>query len=141
MSDKKKTFDVSCLCGAVRFRTVGPLGKMGHCHCVDCRKAHGAAFVTFVDVPRKQFSILQGEEKLKRHRAESGAVRSFCVDCGAILLWELDRDPGSVSIPAATFDTPPDRQPEYHFFMRSRVPWLEINDGLPQFAAYPDRQG
>ena len=141
MSTSAKIFEGSCLCRKVRYRATGPLGKMGHCHCVDCRKVHGAAFATFVDVPRAQFTIDQGEDALRRHRAESGAVRSFCGSCGSILFWEIDSDPGSISVTAGTFDTPPDRRPEYHFFVRSRVPWFEIEDDLPRHEAYPKERG
>ena len=36
-----------CLCGAVRFRMRFPSKWVAHCHCTMCRRAHGAAFVTF----------------------------------------------------------------------------------------------
>ena len=34
----------SCLCGGVKYEITGPLMRSGHCHCSNCRKAHGAAF-------------------------------------------------------------------------------------------------
>jgi hypothetical protein len=113
---------------------------MGHCHCVDCRKAHGAAFATFVDVARDRLAVLSGADRLRRHRAPTGAVRSFCAGCGSMLFWEREGDP-VVSVAVGTFDTPPDREPEYHYFVRSRLRWLDIRDGLPQFEAYPETRG
>ncbi len=141
MNDTDAAFEGSCLCGEVRYRAIGPLGRMGHCHCVDCRKAHGAAFATFVDVARERLVTLRGEDRMRRHRARSGSVRAFCSDCGSLLTWERDEDPGTVSVAVGTFDMPPDRAPEYHIFVRSKLPWLAINDGLPQFAAYPEPEG
>jgi hypothetical protein len=141
MNDTDAAFEGSCLCGEVRYRAIGPLGRMGHCHCVDCRKAHGAAFATFVDVVRERLVMLRGEGLMRRHRARSGSVRAFCGDCGSLLTWERDEDPGTVSVAVGTFDTPPDRAPEYHIFVRSKLPWIEIRDGLPQFAAYPEPEG
>ena len=141
MNDTDAAFEGSCRCGEIRYRAIGPLGRMGHCHCVDCRKAHGAAFATFVDVARERLVMLRGEKKMRRHRARSGSVRAFCSDCGSLLTWERDEDPGTVSVAVGTFDMPPDRAPEYHMFVRSKLPWLEINDGLPQFAAYPEPEG
>ncbi len=138
MNDTAAAFEGSCLCGEVRYRAIGPLGRMGHCHCIDCRKAHGAAFATFVDVARERLVMLRGEGLMRRHRARSGSVRAFCGDCGSLLTWERDEDPGTVSLAVGTFDTPPDRAPEYHIFVRSKLPWIEIGDGLPQFAAYPE---
>lgn len=141
MNDTDAAFEGSCLCGEVRYRAIGPLGRMGHCHCVDCRKAHGAAFATFVDVARERLVMLRGEGLIRRHRARSGSVRAFCGDCGSLLTWERDEDPGTVSMAVGTFDTPPDRVPEYHIFVRSKLPWIEIRDDLPQFAAYPEPKG
>jgi len=132
------TYDGTCLCERVRYRATGPLGLMQNCHCTDCRKAHGAAFATFVDVPRERFEYLQGEAELKRHRAASGALRTFCGNCGALLVWERDTEAGIIGLAAATLDTPPEGRPEYHIFVRSKVPWLDIEDGTPQHDAYPD---
>lgn len=33
-----------CLCGAVRVVASGPPLRVGVCHCLDCRKHHGAVF-------------------------------------------------------------------------------------------------
>ncbi len=131
-------FEGSCLCRKVRFRAIGPFGKMGNCHCSDCQKAHGAAFATFIAVPRERFSFLQGEKRLGRHRAATGAVRSFCRKCGSILIWEEESDPDTVSLVAALLDAPPaGMRPEYHIFVRSKAPWYEIRDGMPEHQAYP----
>ena len=33
-----------CACGKVRFEAQGEPGRVGICHCLDCRKYHGAPF-------------------------------------------------------------------------------------------------
>jgi hypothetical protein len=43
-----------------------------------------------------------------------------------------------VYVPAATFDTPLPHRPQLHMFVRSRVAWCDIRDGLPQFETGPD---
>ena len=87
MDNNDVAYEGSCLCGAIRYQAIGPLGRMGHCHCVDCRKAHGAAFATFVDVARNRLVMLQGVDRMRRHRARSGSTRTFCSDCGSLLTW------------------------------------------------------
>ncbi len=129
-----RVYDGSCLCGEVRYRVAGPFERMTHCHCTDCRKAHAAAFATFVTVSRRRFALLAGEDLLRRHTAASASVRSFCGGCGSILTWEAPRESGTIDVAAATFDTPLERTADHHLFVRSKVPWFEILDGLPQHA-------
>ena len=38
----------------------------------------------------------------------------------------------TVSIPAGLFDDDPGVQPKLHTFVRSKLPWVKIVDGLPQ---------
>jgi hypothetical protein len=109
---------------------------MSHCHCTDCRKSHAAAFSTYIEAPRSAFQWLQGERDLRTYRAESGTKRSFCLTCGSIVVCFVDSDPKTIEIAASTFDTPIDKRPEYHIFVRSRAAWYDIQDGLPQHEAY-----
>lgn len=134
----KQTYEGSCVCGRVRFRTTGPFGTMSHCHCTDCRKSHGAAFATYIGVAREQFTLSRGAEELAGWTTEVGTSRNFCRTCGSNITCTVKSEPGMVYVAAATFDTPIDRRPEYHIFVRSRVPWYEIRDGLPQHQEYGD---
>ena len=132
----RKDYEGSCACGRVRFRTAGPFGTMSHCHCTDCRKSHGAAFATYIGVARERFTLSSGAEDLSGWTTETGTRRNFCRACGSNITCTVPSEPVMVYVTAATFDTPLDRRPEYHIFVRSRVPWYEIRDGLPQHQAY-----
>jgi hypothetical protein len=128
----------SCVCGRVQYRARGPFGSMTHCHCTDCRKSHGAAFATYVGVAAGQFTLTRGAEELSGWTTEAGTRRNFCRVCGSNISCTVAPEPEMVYIAVATFDTPLDRRPESHIFVRSRVPWFEIQDGLPQHQAYPE---
>ncbi len=131
----------SCHCGRVRYRAVAPFGEMTNCHCTDCRKSHGAAFATYIEVPRERFSYVQGEGELHSFQAESGIQRYFCRNCGSIIWSGSSNPPEAYWITAGTLDTPLDRKPDAHIFIRSKVPWYDIKDGLPQHQAYPETEG
>ncbi len=132
MQSREERFEGSCLCQRVLDKVSGPLGPMENCYCTDCRKAHAAAFGTFIDVPKAKFSYVRGETNLEQYEADNGAIRSFCRTCGSLLTWE--RNPEWVTITVATLDTlPMGRKPEHHIFVRSKVPWYEIQDGCPQY--------
>ncbi len=46
-----------CLCGAVRVVATGEPDRVGICHCLDCRKHHGALFYAAAIFPRERVEI------------------------------------------------------------------------------------
>ncbi len=99
-----------------------------------CRRAHGAAFVTWAGVMRDQFTLLAGEEQLGRYHSSTHATRSFCRACGSTLFFEeSERWPGEIHIATVYFKEELDKPPGGHFYFNEHVSWLEVNDGLPRF--------
>lgn len=126
----------SCACGRVRYRAVGPLSEMIHCHCTDCRKRHGAAFGTHVGVSRSGFTILEGQEAIRIYVTGGEVRRSFCATCGS----KIASDSPSWAetyFTAGTLDTPLAGLRQLHIFVRSKAAWYEIADPNPRHAAYP----
>ena len=64
-----------CLCGAVRIVATGQPLRVGICHCLDCRKHHGALFYAAAIFPAAAVSVT-GETHAFRGR-------HFCPDCGS----------------------------------------------------------
>lgn len=137
MPARDEVFEGSCLCGSVRYRIDGTPGEMWHCHCTDCRKSHGAVFSSSVQVDRGHFRYSSGESLLVTYEAKTGTRRSFCGRCGSNVSSTITSEPDSVYVTAATLDTRLERSAATHIFVRSKVPWFEIRDGLPQHATYP----
>lgn len=135
METRPEVYEGSCLCGRIRYRARAPLGEMDNCHCTDCRKSHGAAYATYVDASRSRFEVDGGTENLTTFAAASGTKRSFCSTCGATLFCWVDAEPEIIEIAVATLDTPIADRPRSHTFVRSKVSWLEILDGMPQYPA------
>ena len=119
-----------CLCGAVRFEVEPPTKWCAHCHCSLCRRAHGAAFVSWFGVAREQFRFVSGKELLRWYRSTPEARRGFCPECGSTILFEGDRWPDEIHIALAHMDGPIDREPQVHVFFDSGVEWLHFDDGL-----------
>jgi len=122
----------ACLCGEVRFEVDLPSLWSAHCHCSNCRRAHGAAFVTFVGFSSDQFRVASGEESLVRYLTDTAATRSFCNRCGSTLTYESPRWPGEVHVALASLEGPIDRAPGSHVYVDHKAPWWEIKDSLPQ---------
>ena len=126
------TIKGACLCGAVEFELTPPSRFCAHCHCPNCRRAHGAAFVTYAGFPREQVCI-SGEDQLSRYVTDTQAVRSFCRRCGSTLFYEGPRWPGELHVALANVDGKIDRDPAAHVYVDHRAAWFEIHDGLAQY--------
>jgi len=71
-----KRYTGSCLCGQVTFDATGFSNEVAACHCTMCRKFHGAAFGTLVEVEGLRWN--SGKELLKDYQGSNGTVRTFC---------------------------------------------------------------
>jgi hypothetical protein len=128
-----KVSEGGCLCGAIRYRVVGPIPPGGHCHCSMCRRASGAVALTWVSVPRQNFAFTDGEPST--YRSSAHAERKFCPNCGSPLTFYSTKAPEDIDITLATFDHPEDLRADRHIFAADRLHWLQLDDHLPD---YPD---
>lgn len=126
----------SCLCQVVQYRITGSLGSMGNCYCTDCRKAHSAAFATFIGLRNAQLAYEKGEGELQRYAVRPGVIRTFCRRCSSIMTWESSDEPGVIFVAAGTLDTPWERKPEFHIFVSSKPAWYDILDAQPQYEGH-----
>lgn len=127
----------SCLCGSVRYEVRGPFGRVTHCHCSQCRKAHGAAFGTYARVRWADFIVTAGEGEIASYRSSPDVRRTFCRQCGATLQFIHEARVDSFSLALGTLDDDPGVRAVAHIFVGSKAPWFEITDGLPQHDEYP----
>ena len=122
----------SCLCGDVAFSAALPTLWVAHCHCSFCRRAHGAAFVTWAGFRADQVDVAAGPAQPRWHASSPGAERGFCGRCGSPMFFRSTRWPGELHVARALIADPLDREPSAHVFYDSHVPWLQIGDALPR---------
>ncbi len=118
----------SCLCGAVAYRVEGEPLRVGLCHCADCRKSSGSAFVFFAVWPRQAFS----------HSGEVAtfAGRSFCPTCGGRIFCLRDDE---AEIRVGSLDNlPTDLAPDYEVWIKRREAWLRPLPGAGQYSEDAD---
>ena len=127
----------SCLCGSVRYEVHGPLGPASHCHCSMCRKTHGAVFGTYSRVQRSDFILVSGTEDIASYQSSPEVTRTFCRRCGSTLQFIRATRPNTFALALGTLDDDPGVRPPMHIHIESKVPWLDINDGLPQHVGHP----
>ena len=118
------------LCGAVRFRTNGPLRGVVYCHCSQCRRQTGHHYAA-TNVADADLAV-EGAERLTWYRASGFARRGFCATCGSALFWKRD-GAEDISVMAGSFDLPSGLKGEVHIFAADKGDYYGITDGLPQF--------
>jgi hypothetical protein len=126
-----------CLCEGVAYEIEGELGPVYNCHCSKCRRWHGAAFRTRASIGTDQFRWVRGEELLSRYHSSPNVTKLFCKVCGSNLISTYADRPEVLGVPLGGLEQHPGRVPEAHIFVGSKSPWYEIQDGLPQFEAWP----
>jgi len=119
-----------CLCGAVRYEAIGQPYNITHCHCVDCRRSSGAAFVTWASFRRAEFRITRGEPRVF---SWAGRWRSLCGACGTPLTFMTVPEADEIDVTACTFDQPHPFSPADHTWTEDRLPWIRLADGLPVY--------
>jgi hypothetical protein len=120
----------------VEFAIAPPYRWFAHCHCSLCRKHHGTLFGSGLGVARERFEWLGGSGKIVRYRSSAAFERPFCRHCGSTVP-AVSHDENFWHVPAGLLDGDPGARPRSHIFVASKSPLYEMDDALPQHAAYP----
>ena len=102
-----------CLCGDVRIAASGNPYRVGICHCLDCRKHHGALVGASAIFPEQAVKI-DGET-----RAHAG--RHFCPRCGSSV---FSRTGDEIEVHLGALDAPNQLTPTYELWTIRRESWL-----------------
>ncbi len=102
-----------CLCGDVRFAASGNPYRVGLCHCLDCRKHHGALFHASAVFPEDAVAIEGGTRDY--------AGRHFCPRCGSSV---FSRTGDEIEVNLGSLDEPGCLTPTYELWTLRREPWL-----------------
>ena len=121
-----------CLCGAVRFETVGKPARVSICHCRYCQLRTGTAFGIGVYFNSEQITFNDGATDTYSYDTENGSTTelSRCAKCGTTVSWTIS--PGALShmvaIAGATFDPPTFwYDVEREVFTRSKAEFCQIS--------------
>lgn len=123
----------SCLCGGIRFETHQEIGPIQICHCIQCRKAQGSAFVTNTPVQEENLRFISGKDLLVAFESSPGKQRCFCKNCGSPIYSKTEKLPGVVRIRVGTLDNDVNTEPHAHFYVAHKANWFQITDNFPQF--------
>lgn len=125
-----ETHSGGCLCGQVRFTAIGQPYRVGICHCLDCRKHHGALFHASVIFPEDAVAVT-GET-----RDYNG--RYFCPNCGSTVFGRSDDE---IELNLGSFDAPDQFRPSYELWTIRREAWLPAFPGVKGYERNREGEG
>lgn len=128
------TLEGSCLCGGVRFEVTEGFEAVTHCHCTNCKKISGGTGTANGRVRSGAIVIREGQELLRSFQPAEGTAKTFCSDCGSNLFGGGWPQSDFASVRLSAIDSPFDRKPDAHIFVRSVAPWETLpDDGAERF--------
>jgi hypothetical protein len=129
-----------CACGHVRYRLASAPMIVHCCHCRDCQRQTGSAFVLNALIETNRVEILSGETEAVPTPTDSGRphVIHRCPTC-KIAVWSHYGGVLPLSfVRVGTLDDPSALPPNVHIYTRSRLPWVALPADVPAFEAYYD---
>jgi hypothetical protein len=129
---EKNSYAGGCFCGAVRYQALGKPRTLCYCHCESCRRAAGSPAVAWGTFDRSGFRITRGT--MAELTSSPEVVRGFCARCGSCLTYCHEARSAEIDVTLATLDDAAALAPTMHVWVADKLPWVRIEDGLPQFA-------
>lgn len=110
------------------------------CHCRDCQRQTGSAFVLNALFETNRVTILSGEVVRLPMPTESGRPHGIdrCKQCGTAVWSEYGGIAALRFVRVGTLDDPTALAPDVHIYTRSKLPWVALPEGVPAFEAYYD---
>lgn len=122
-----------CLCGAVAYSVDIEPVFAGNCHCKDCQRSSGSAFIPAMAFHEKDV-VISGQVKYFESNSDDGNLhnRGFCPKCGSQLFSRFSKMPGILGIKAGTLNNTNSYVPTLDFYVGSATTWDFMDPELPK---------
>ena len=122
-----------CACGAVRYRLASRPMFVNCCHCRDCQRQTGSAFVLNALIEADRVVLLSGNAEASAVPTPSGKPQEIyrCPSC-RVALWSVYGGAQKLRfVRVGTLDTPQALPPDAHIYVRSKLSWIMLPDYVP----------
>jgi len=128
-----------CDCGKVRYRLAADPIVINCCHCRNCQRQTGTAFGINMLIETENVELLGEPTVANEVASPSGRGQAIhrCPDCGTSV-WGVFHAAGDGVrfVRGGTLDNPDLAAPRAHIWTESKVPWVTIPEGVPQFTQF-----
>jgi hypothetical protein len=126
-----------CFCGAVTHRLTARPMFVHCCHCTDCQRQTGSAFVLNAIIEARHIKS-RGKTYVVTLPTDSGRPHDVtrCPKCETALWSDYGRRGTLLFFRVGTLDEPALVPPDVHIFTRSKLPWVSLPKDTPAFKVY-----
>ena len=137
-----ESFEGGCACGELRFRLTSRPMFVHCCHCLDCQRQTGSAFVLNALIETDRIEVLAGKPSPVPVPTDSGGPHDVyrCPTCQTAVWSDYGRRPGLRFVRVGTLGAPSALAPDVHIFTRSKQPWVGLPAEVPAFEVYYDTE-
>jgi hypothetical protein len=130
-----------CSCGQVRYRLASEPLFVHCCHCLNCQRQTGSAFVINLLIEADRVELLAGEpEPVDVPRGTSSKQRIWRCPACQVAVFSRYTSGKLRFVRGGTLDDPSSVQPDVHIYTRSKLPWVELPESAPAFRTYYDTE-
>lgn len=130
-----KNITGSCLCGDISYEISQSVGDIAHCHCVKCRKAHGAAFSSVAKIEDQNFLLRDESQFLKSYQSSPEKTRYFCSCCGSQIYAKRDNT-DFIILRLGTLNDESMAGSQYqeikHIWLAEKACWYEVHSEIEE---------
>jgi hypothetical protein len=128
-----------CSWGAIRYRLASEPLIVHCCHCLNCQRQTGSAFVVNVVIEADRVELTEGEPVAVDVPRDDGSSQRIyrCPSC-QVAVYSLYGSPKALFVRGGTLDEPRSLVPDVHIYVRSKVDWVTIPEGARAFDEFYD---
>jgi len=128
-----------CSCGEVRYRLTDEPLFVHCCHCLNCQRQTGSAFVINLLIESDRVEVVSGTpQAVEVPRDDGSTQRIFRCPMCQVAVFSNYGHPGFRFVRAGTLDDPSSVAPDVHIFTRSKLAWVTLPESVPAFDVYYD---
>ena len=125
-----RKFTGGCGCGSIRYQLLDKPMFVHCCHCDDCQRLTGSAFVLNAIIETQAVKVLRGKPVAVPVPRENGPHDIYrCPKCQTALWSEYGRRPNLRFVRVGTLDKPGTLKPDVHIYTRWKANWLKLPKG------------
>jgi hypothetical protein len=131
-----------CACGEVRYRLTSRPMFVHCCHCLDCQRQTGSAFVLNALIEADRIELQSGAPEPVAVPTDSGHPHDIfrCPKCETAVWSDYGQRKVLLFVRTGTLDDPTQLTPDVHIYTRSKLPWVALPAEVPAYEAYYDRR-